>query len=121
MGAAFTRKSADHSSREGFRFSFYCDRCGKSWSSAAAGFPLAGTVIDVPEVRDLLWMQEHRLAFERASLEAQLHFNYCPRCGRWVCDDCFDPVSCPEHDLCRDCAALKNDKVKTQFIHHREI
>ena len=118
MGVAFTQKSADHSSRECFRFSFFCDRCGKSWSSAPIDFPAAGTVIDIPEVRDMLWMQEHRLAFERASLEAQLHFNYCPVCGRWVCDGCFDPLSSPEHDLCRDCAAQHQQVFEAQEINN---
>ncbi|MDR0376939.1 MAG: hypothetical protein LBH70_04010 [Spirochaetaceae bacterium] len=35
-----------------------------------------------------------------------LHFNRCPRCGRWVCDDCFLAGSGGDSmGICRDCAA----------------
>jgi hypothetical protein len=66
------------------------------------------SAIEHDEARALLWSEGHRFAFERASLEAQFHFNHCPVCGRWVCDDCFSPLGNERYDLCRDCEATQN-------------
>ena len=69
--------------------------------------------IECSEACDMLWVQEHRIAFERANLEAQFHFNHCPVCGRWVCDDCFRPLGSDKRDLCCDCEAkLENGHEK---------
>ena len=103
---SLTDKTADHSSLEFFEFSFYCDRCDKSWRSEAVLFAARGSpAIENDEVRKMLWEWDHRAAFERANLEAQFHFNRCPACGRWVCDDCFQPLVNDRYDLCRDCVA----------------
>jgi len=48
----------------------------------------------------LLWAQEHRTAFEKANLEAHWHFNNCPKCGKWVCNDCFYFTGV----ICKKCA-----------------
>ena len=72
--------------------------------------------IECSETRDILWAQERRIAFERANLEAQFHFNHCPVCGRWVCDDCFRPLGSDKRDLCCDCEAdSENGHWKTCF------
>jgi hypothetical protein len=53
------------------------------------------------EAKMLLWADERRSAAASAMLEARFHFNYCPICGRWVCNDCF----LAEDDMCMDCRA----------------
>ena len=110
---SLTEKTIDHSSMDSFAFSFCCDRCGKSWRSGAISFSGEGNrSIENDEVRKLLWERDHRIAFERADMEAQLHFNRCPACGRWVCDECFRPLASDEQDLCCDCA-VKTAKNKS--------
>ena len=99
-----TKKTVDHSNKECYAFSFYCDRCGKVWRSEETSFEAANNFeIESSEACSLLWAQERRIAFERANLEAQFHFNHCPDCGRWVCDDCFRPLGSEKCDLCCDC------------------
>ena len=106
MIKSLTEKSIDHSSREFFEFSFCCDRCGKSWRSGTVPFLQKGSPeIDNGEIREMVWERDHRIAFERANLEAQFHFNRCPTCGRWVCDDCFRPLVNDRYDLCCACVA----------------
>lgn len=105
MIKSLTEKTVDHSSMDSFEFSFCCDRCGKGWRSGAVPFTEIGSPeIENHEVRGMIWERDHRVAFERANLEAQFHFNRCPLCGRWVCDDCFRPLGSDEYDLCCDCA-----------------
>ena len=92
MSSPLTRKSADHSDTEQFVFSFFCDNCGNEWKSPVIPFESGGfTVIDHEEVRQLMWAQEHKTAFDRANLEAHFHFNYCPESEIWVCDECYIP------------------------------
>ncbi len=50
------------------------------------------------------WQKEHEKAFERAQNEANLHFNRCHGCNRWVCDACFNA----DASLCTDCAPRQN-------------
>ena len=108
---SLTKKSIDHSSRNFFEFSFCCDRCGKAWRSETVPFAGEGRPeIDNDEVRKILWERDHRFAFERANLEAQFHFNRCPLCNRWVCDDCFRPLVSDEYDLCADCVTKTVEK-----------
>jgi hypothetical protein len=33
-----------------------------------------------------------------------LHFNRCPLCGKWVCDDCFCAAEIRHGGLCRNCS-----------------
>ncbi len=108
MGAPLTKKSIDHSLPERYSFSFFCDRCGKAWQSALTPFEAGGFAeVENRRVCEMLWAEEHRVAFERANLEAQFHFNYCPRCGRWVCEDCF--CLDDNQDLCADCRKDKGE------------
>ena len=91
MSAPLTKRSIDHSSKESFSFSFFCDQCGKEWASPAVGFASGGfTLVENEEAWKLIWAEEHRLEFEKANLEAHLHFNRCSENGEWVCDDCFE-------------------------------
>ena len=103
MSVPLTKRTQDHSDQKSFSFSFFCDRCGKEWASRPLPFTSGGfTGVDHEETRQLFWEQEHRAAFDRANLEAQFHFNNCPQCGRWVCDDCFC-VGEANYEVCADC------------------
>jgi hypothetical protein len=50
----------------------------------------------------MIWKQEHRAAFEQANLDAHLHFNFCPICQRWVCDDCIS-LNDRDGEICEEC------------------
>ena len=102
FGKALTKNITDHSDTEHFSFSFFCDQCGKEWISEEKLF--SGGVCDRVQNNTallLLWSNEHRIAFEEASLEARVQYNRCPKCGNWVCDDCFNLGA----DVCRRCEA----------------
>jgi hypothetical protein len=104
MSQPLTQKSTDHSDRERFFFSFFCDCCGKEWISQIMAFRTAGlTAIDHEEARQLLWQQEHKVAFEQANMDARLQFNRCPLCGRWVCNECFDSQEIQHGGICKEC------------------
>ena len=49
-----------------------------------------------------LYEREREAAREKAAAEAAEIFNYCPVCGRLVCDRCF--LICEDLDLCIACA-----------------
>jgi len=60
------------------------------------------TAVHNKEVWKLIWADEHRLAFEKANLEAHLHFNRCSENGEWVCDECFEIRDCMRDDRHRN-------------------
>jgi hypothetical protein len=102
-----TERCGDHSTETEFGFSFYCDRCGKEWRSATTPYERAGfTDIACKEAEERIWADEHRIAFEQANLEAVFHFNFCPSCERWICDDCLS-VDTESGSICRDCATKR--------------
>jgi hypothetical protein len=104
--AALTKKTVDHSTKKQFAFSFFCDTCGKEWRSPKTPYKQGGfSDVRNEETKSLLWSEAHRVAFERANLEAQFHFNYCEECGSWVCDACFNAADA----TCLDCRA-ENEK-----------
>lgn len=104
MLAPVTQKHTDHSTPEGFSFSFYCDRCGKEWRSARYEFNPGDLVPPLePMVYQMLWSDQHNAAYERASREGSLEFNRCPECGRRVCKDCFYLAEAGVSDICKDC------------------
>ncbi len=98
MLEAITRRMADKSVGEVYQFVFYCDICGKTWTSepVRASRQTKGYGVKEPEA-------EHTAAYERANLEAMRHFNRCNVCKRWVCDDCFRIQG--ERDCCSECVA----------------
>lgn len=53
------------------------------------------------------WQKEHQKAFERAQNEAKGRFNRCPKCTKWMCDNCWNE----EVDLCTDCAPREGVEV----------
>ena len=104
MIKAITEKSTDQSDSIAFSFSFYCDKCGKEWTSETTAFSgMGSTAIENEEARLMLWANEHRLAFEAANLEAQMHFNRCPVCGKRVCNDCFCIEEREHGGVCKEC------------------
>ena len=97
MLESLTKCFSDESVEGSYSFTFYCDVCGKAYSCA----PIK-TIDDKPCNDEEV---EHDLAFERANIEAMRHFNRCPICKAWVCDDCFKLL--PEGECCSDCLKKK--------------
>lgn len=105
MLAPITRRMIDNSNKRRFQFSFHCDICQSSWESIPLEFS-GGEKEAVGNLQEAdLWEREHEAAYERANREAILHFNRCPVCKRWVCDDCFYIFK--DGDVCRECSKLK--------------
>jgi hypothetical protein len=107
---ALTKKSIDHSDTGKFSFSFFCDRCGKEWTSPSQPFSgessLAGSpTIENMDALKIIWGNEHQAVFNEANLEAHMHFNHCPVCGKWVCDDCFNIAEKEHGGVCKDCCS----------------
>jgi len=102
--APVTKRRLDHSTMEGFSFSFFCDMCGREWRSAWYDFNPGGFIPPIdPEVYQILWSDQHKAAYERAKLDAAFVFNRCPACGRRVCNECFHLSETGVSDICKDC------------------
>ncbi len=100
-----TKKVKDRSTDRFFKFSFYCVRCGKEWTSDPYYFEncFSDNLSESERrAKDIMWRTDHDAAFERANLEARLRFDQCNSCRRNVCDECFAMEE--EDDLCVDCA-----------------
>lgn len=94
----------DLSTESGFQFRFHCERCGVPHVShlqpcVCTEYVLAGAVGDllVEEVGSDggnggpdLSGPEHRAALLAAIAEITEHLHECPRCGKWVCDACWN-------------------------------
>lgn len=99
-----TRRMEDRSSTGCFRFSFYCDLCGKEWRAEPVRFNgRDGDPTLSGKVTQLIWQSQHAAAYERANREAMFWHNRCPVCGRWVCQDCFCLREDAGSDVCRNC------------------
>ncbi len=46
------------------------------------------------------WHKEHEAAFGLAQNEAKAHFSRCPKCTKWVCENCWNEQA----NLCVTCA-----------------
>lgn len=105
-----TKRMTDNSTEKRFLFIFHCDICDHAWDSVPLEFS-AGMKETVPNCQESgLWEREHEAAYERANREAIQHFNRCPVCKRWVCDDCFYIYEAG--DACKECSkpGLKIEK-----------
>lgn len=92
MLKTITKRFRDRSTDRFFKFSFYCDRCGREWTSSEYPFEhgFSGELgEDEKKARDILFRIDHDAAFERANLEARLRFNQSKSCDGFVCDECF--------------------------------
>ncbi|MGE4283391.1 MAG: hypothetical protein AB7G87_06665 [Clostridia bacterium] len=98
-----TQNYTDQSTQSEFYFIFYCDLCNHSWKSVPIPFS-RGKLKGISKFffgrASPLWKKEHQDAFERANHEAMLHFNRCPVCKRWVCDEDFPE----EENQCSECS-----------------
>lgn len=95
----------DCSTVEEFRFLVRCQECGGIWHSTPIRFSKAGAEPESEGMRTILrtlYEREREAAREMAAAEAAEFFNYCPVCGRLVCDRCF--LICEDLDLCIACA-----------------
>lgn len=95
----------DCSTVEEFRFLVRCQECGGIWHSTPIRFSKAGAEPEPEGMRTILrtlYEREREAAREMAAAEAAEIFNYCPVCGRLVCDRCF--LICEDLDLCIACA-----------------
>ena len=95
----------DCSTVEEFRFLVRCQECGGIWHSTPIRFSKAGAEPESEGMRTIfrtLYEREREDAREKAAAEAAEIFNYCPVCGRLVCDRCF--LICEDLDLCIACA-----------------
>lgn len=123
MGAMvfFTENYQDRSTKDGYQFEFYCNRCGNGYRSSfqrsAAGFGgrlvRLGSVIggNADEIApgldwDAEWVRAGLRgltpdnALAKAVEEIKPHFNQCHRCGHWVCGQiCWDG----ERGTCATC------------------
>lgn len=84
---AFTKRYRQNLSKEGRRFTFYCDLCGSGYVTPPLNPGKGESVSGL---------------FHKAQAEAKLHFNRCPRCLRWVCDNDY----VVDLGICRDCTGL---------------
>ena len=108
MLKTITKNYRDRSTDGFFKFSFYCDRCGKEWTSEEYPFVHGfGEKLSENEKRakEILWRSDHDAAFERANLEARLRFNVCKICMEAVCDECFAMEE--DEEICINCAEEK--------------
>ena len=106
MLRALTHCYTDESNNQQFIFSFYCDICGKSWKSAPLPFSMHNhtcQMLSSRKIKNLMWQCEHHAAYERANNEAIFHFNRCPVCQRWMCDDCYEELE----TICVKCSYEK--------------
>lgn len=95
----------DCSTVEEFRFLVRCQECGGIWHSTPIRFSKAGAEPESEGMRTIfrtLYEREREADREKAAAEAAEIFNYCPVCGRLVCDRCF--LICEDLDLCIACA-----------------
>lgn len=106
-----TKRYADHSDEQVFRFIFFCDGCGEPFASTPIPFAgkegPVGSPLEI-ELWKLCWRQEHTKAFARANQEAMLHYFCCPGCGDYICQSCVVTKRLPSGELqdrCEPCSA----------------
>ena len=105
MKRVVKKAMGDCSTVEEFRFLVRCQECSGIWHSTPIRFSKAGAEPEPEGMRTILrtlYEREREAAREMAAAEAAEIFNYCPVCGRLVCDRCF--LICEDLDLCIACA-----------------
>jgi hypothetical protein len=126
----FTNNYTDQSTREGYQFEFYCQRCGNgyasSFSHSVTGFggrllkmggDLVGGSIGEKASQlgwDAEWMRDGNRGSTRdrqlgkAVEEVQRYFEQCHRCGQWVCEPvCWNK----DRGLCTTCAPKLDQEI----------
>jgi Double zinc ribbon len=126
----FTSNYADNSTREGYQFEFFCERCHNGYSTSfkhsVTGFGgrlmgiggglLGGSVGGKMEQAGwgAEWMRDGNRGATRdkelakAVEEVRPHFDQCHRCGQWVCKDvCWNE----QRGLCVQCAPKLDQEI----------
>lgn len=115
----FTRNYTDQSTKQGFQFEFYCDRCSTGYRTPfkATMLGTVNTALDAASslfggvfgraaslgdhARSATWEKAHDEAFVAAMEELKPDFTQCPRCSSWVCrKSCWNT----DKGLCKQCA-----------------
>ena len=110
MFQSCTGRYKDDSDEMAFRFTFFCERCGKPYQTPPLPFVFEAKSRSETEkeLRNLLWQKEHFLAFKRANHRISYQFFCCPGCGEYVCRDCTVSRKMPSgivRDLCMGCSS----------------
>ncbi len=117
---ALMRDYEDLSTDAGFQFRFHCPRCDAAYVSrfqpcvqevgevllAPVGELLAEVQHETSEEQIAEGAPEHESALRVAAPEASEHFHECPRCGEWVCDECWNSAILQ----CEKCAPSEADE-----------
>ncbi len=126
----FTDNYQDHSTREGFQFEFFCERCGNGYASSfrksitgfggrmarIGGSLLGGSLGNKMEEvgYQAEWLRDGNRggardkALAEAVGEVQQYFTQCHRCGQWVCTTiCWNG----ERGMCVQCAPKLDQEV----------
>jgi hypothetical protein len=126
----FTNNYQDHSTREGYQFEFFCQRCGNghasSFQHSVTGFggrllrmggDLLGGEVGNKAAQlgwDAEWLRDGNRgstrdkALAKAAEEMQDQFTQCHRCGQWVCKQvCWND----ERGLCTQCAPRLDQEI----------
>lgn len=113
-----TKKYTDESDERTFRFTFYCDVCGKPFTARPIAFTEAdalgeGAAPINKQLSEVLWQKEHDAAFGRADSEVNEKLFRCPCCFEVVCGDCVRGVQTPEgiaSPRCKNCQEKSANK-----------
>ena len=126
----FTDNYQDKSTREGYQFEFFCERCGNGHAStfkhSVTGFGgrllrMGGDLVGGEWGRraselgwDSMWMRDGvrgsawDKALQSAVEEMRPHFSQCHRCGQWVCNEiCWNG----ERGVCTGCAPKLDQEI----------
>lgn len=117
MLGSVTKKYQDESTLEVFRFTFFCDCCGKAlhaseWKFGEEFPPKLILSTSEQKARQIIWAKDHEAAFERANREILGKLNRCESCGARICDDCARVCEAMGGSVvCKTCAAEKGLEV----------
>lgn len=103
-----TKRMTDESDAKGFRFTFYCDRCGTGYQTKKIPFSITdapGRLEDFTKAQKLIWNAEHEDAYERGNRTALITFDACEDCGQYICETCGGELE-PD-TACSDCRRLR--------------
>jgi hypothetical protein len=126
----FTDNYQDRSTREGYQFEFFCERCGNGHAStfkhSVTGFGgrllrMGGDLVGGEWGRraselgwDSMWMRDGvrgsawDKALQSAVEEMRPHFSQCHRCGQWVCNQiCWNG----DRGVCTGCAPKLDQEI----------
>ena len=131
----FVSKIEDLSTKEGYQFTFHCDKCHRGYTSsykvaslgiAADLLGTAGSVLEdfgsffgkskevVKEVQGAVGGKTQSDALAEAVEEVKPKFKLCSRCGHWVCVAVCWNVNA---GLCEECAPNVKEELVSKQTH----